>query len=297
MLVPAYFGANIRSSLHVLAAILAVVLPSMTSAAALELHRERAAATDLAVTGHLAGLREGETRYVRWADLWSLPTERLKLHAEFFSGEQEVTIVFLSDLWKALPCAADADTALAICGDGYASVFRAEVIADCRPFLVLEINGLGPEKWPPPELRFNPAPYVISVSATIAPAVAQLLDPGHKKPWDVTTLEFVNFSERFYGAYAGKWSALSARAAAGREIWINSCASCHPGPGRIFGGTKSGQPFPVLEALASCNADFFKLYVHDPRAANPAAKMEAHSHYNDTQLDELVAFVIAEQAK
>ena len=121
---------------------------------------------------------------------------------------------------------------------------------------MLEINGQGPEQWPPPGLKFNPGPYAISVSAAVVPAVARLLDANHKKPWGVITLEVASFAERFHDAYAGPWGRLGARAAQGREIWVNSCASCHAGPGGIFGGGKSGQAFPTLAALAAGQRPF-----------------------------------------
>jgi cytochrome c2 len=263
----------------------------------LDLHTKRSSPFDLAVRGHLAGLAPGEERYITWADLHALPLHSLKLKAEFFPGEQAVTVVFLDDVWQAMPREPGADTVLATCADGYASVYRHDFISQYRPFLILEINGLGPEKWPPAGLDFNPAPYVITVSSEVVPGVATLLDANHKKPWGVTTLEFATFAEAFRDAFSGPWASLSTRAAAGREIWVNSCASCHAGPGAIFGGTKSGQPFAVLQAIAQSKPDFFKLYVHDPKSANPAAKMEAHPHYSDGQLEALIAFVTGERAK
>lgn len=262
--------------------------------AALELHRERAAPTDLAITGKLAGVAKGETRYVRWADLRALPTTKLKLNGEFVKGEQEVTALWLADLWAALPRAAGADTLLATCKDGYASVYRTAFIQTYRPVVVLEIEGRGPEQWPPPGLKFNPGPYVIIVATGIVPAVATLLDAGHKKPWGTTTLEVATYAERYHAAYHGKWAALSSRAEAGREIWINSCASCHRGPGTTFGGTKSDRPFEVLAAHAGYNAAYFKKYVRDPKSVMPGAEMEAHPHYTDEQLAELIAFITAE---
>jgi len=274
-----------------------VAIATAAGAPLLPVQTARTAPTDLAITGGLAGVPLGESRFVRWADLRALPTHRLKLTGEFVPGEQEVTVVFLSDLWRALPVGAEADVALATCGDGYAAVYRAEFVSRYRPFVVLEINGQGPEKWPPPGLKFNPGPYVISVATAVEPAVAGLLDVGHKKPWGVNTIEFARFAERFHGAWAGKWAALSARGAEGREIWINSCASCHPGPDGIFGGTKSGQPFPVIAAIAGYDPGLFRRYVRAPKAENPAAKMEPHPHYTDAQLDALIAFIAAETAK
>ena len=261
---------------------------------ALELHPRRAAASDLALTGRLAGVPAGETRFVRWADLRALPTTKLSPKGEFLTGAQELTVVFLNDLWDALPRTAGADTFLATCNDGYASVYRADLMASHRPFLVLEINGYPNDHWPPPGMKTNPGPYAIWVSASIAPAVAQLLDAAHKRPWGVTMIEVASYADRFAGAYNGRWAGLSPRAAAGREIWINSCASCHPGPGDTFGGPKGGLSFALLATHANAQPDFFKSYIRAPKAFRPDAKMDPHPHYTDIHIAAIIAFVTAE---
>jgi hypothetical protein len=56
-------------------------------------------------------------------------------------------------------------------------------------------------------------------------------------------IELANYEERYAAIHQGRWSQVSPRAVQGRQIWINSCASCHQGPGGIFGGTKSDRPF------------------------------------------------------
>jgi cytochrome c2 len=272
----------------------AFILAGSRAAAVLDLQRARARPTDLAVSGLLAGVPPGETRFVPWAELRALPTSHLRLRDEFLPGEQEVTVVFLADLWRALPHAPGADVLLAVCDDGYASIYRQDFIARYRPFLVLEIDGQGPDRWPPPGLKFNPGPYAITVAPALVPAVAAFLDLGHKKPWGVVSLTVARMADAFHGAYAGPWARLSTRAAAGREIWINSCASCHAGPGGTFGGTKSGQAFPTLAALAAANPDFFRAYVRHPQAMIATAKMEPHPHYTGAQLAELIAFITAE---
>jgi cytochrome c2 len=203
--------------------------------------------------------------------------------------------VFLDDLWKALPIAPDADSLLATCGDGYTSVFTSEFIARYRPFLVLEINGKGPKDWPPPGLGYNPGPFVITVSANIVPKAAIYRDVEHKKPWGVTTLEVASYAERFRGVYSGRWSTLSERAQDGREIWINSCASCHQGPSGIFGGTKAARPFEVIAAYAGYDRAYFMRYVRDPKSLVPCAKMEPHPRYTDNELSNLIAFITSGQ--
>ena len=264
------------------------------ASASIDLQPTRSSPFDVELTGRLAGVPTGARRFVRWADLRALPVTTLTLEGEFVPGPQRLTVVFLTDLWSALPRDSGADTLFAICDDGYTSIFRAAFMQSARPFLVLEINGLGPDHWPPRGLAFNPAPCAILISAAVVPANATLLDAGHKKPWAVVALEVANFADRDRDSFTGRWAALSARAESGREIWINSCASCHPGPGATFGGTKSQRPFAVLAGLAADRPAYFKQYVRAPTSLTPSAKMEPHPHYSEAQLDALIAFVTAE---
>ncbi len=263
------------------------------AARGLELHETRSSPFDLALTGRLAGVPAGASRYVSWSDLRKLPTLQVTLDGEFVRGPQTLTVVPLAELWRALPIAPGSDCLLAVCQDGYASVYTTRFMLEDRPFLVLAINGQGPDHWPPPGLKFNPGPYVITVSTELAPSVAHYRDVGHKKPWGVVSLEVASYADRFAGVYTGRWAALSAPAQAGREIWINSCASCHPGPAGIFGGSKSGMPFAVVASFAAGDRSFFTRYVRDPKSIVPTAKMEPHPHYTDVELDQLIAFITA----
>jgi hypothetical protein len=273
---------------------LALLYAPLGANAGLTLHEQRSSPLDLAVSGLLAGVPGGAVRYVRYADLRAMPSTVLHLTGEFVPGDQEVTVVFLGDLWEALPVVPGADCLLASCSDKYASVYRRDFIARYRPFLILEINGAGPDKWPPRGLDFNPGPYVISVSQDLAPAAAGYLDLEHKKPWGVTGLEVASFATRFGDAYRGPWAALSARAQAGRDLWINACASCHFGPGSIFSGNQSHQAFAVIAAIARGDPALFRRYVRDPKSVIASAKMEPHPRYTDAQLDAIAAFVTAE---
>ncbi len=275
---------------------LAVALASLLfrpSLRALELYATRSSPTDLAITGLLQGLAPGEVRYLHYDELRALPTTTLTIKEGFLRGPQQVTALFLSDLLKALPALPRADCVFATCTDGYGSIFNQAFIGTYQPFLALEINGLGPTKWPLKETIYNPGPYVITVSTDLVPAAADFLDLGHKKPSGVVTLEIGNYAERLAPAFTGDWAHLSPAAEAGRTIWINSCACCHPGPGSGFSGTKSGRPFPVLVAYAAYAKPYFKQYVHDPKSLSPSAKMEPHPHYTDQQLDQLIAFITA----
>jgi hypothetical protein len=258
---------------------------------ALELHAEKSSPFDLALKGRLEGVPAGETRYLRRAELEALPTRVLKLTGEFVPGEQEVTVVMLDDVLAKLTRAADADALIAVCNDGYASIYTSEFMAEYKPFLVLAINGKGPETWPPEGLTFNPGPYVISITGQLAPDAPALLDAGHKRPWGVDTIEFVNYKERFGLWYEGALKDASPLIAEGRDIWINSCFSCHNAPQKSLGGIKAARPIQIVATHAAYNPEYFKTYVRDPKKLNPIATMEPHPHYTDAQLDALIAFL------
>ncbi|HZZ18769.1 MAG TPA: cytochrome c [Opitutaceae bacterium] len=279
--------------LHAAAASLCILAAAGTSRA-IDLHGERASPFDLEIKGTLSGVPQGASRYVRWEDIRALPSSKVTLDGEFLKGPEVLTVVFLSDLLGALPATSQTNLVLATCDDGYVGIYTADFISRYRPFLVLEIDGKGPQDWPPKGLDFNPAPYVITVSAELVPDVVKFMDIEHKKPWAVTTIEVANYGAKFMGFYSGKWAALSPSAKAGREIWVNSCASCHGGPEGTFGGAKAQRPFQVLAAYAAFDRPFFVKYVRDPKSLVASAKMEAHPHYTDANFADLIAFITAD---
>jgi hypothetical protein len=272
-----------------------LLLVAAVPARSLDLQRERGSPFDLAVTGKVTGVSIGETRFARWEDLRALPTAKVTVDGEFVHGPQVLTVVYLDVLLQALSPQPDADTLLATCTDGYAAVYTSVFIEKYRPFLVLEIDGKGPKDWPPPGLTYNPGPYVVTVSPGVVPAVANFPDVEHKKPWGVALLEVATFADRYKGAFTGKWASISPTAQKGRDIWINSCASCHQGPSGTFGGTKAGKPFEVIAAYAGYDRAYFMKYVRDPKSLVPCAKMEPHPHYTDGELAELIEFITAGQ--
>ena len=278
------------------AAILATLILA-ASAHALELRPARTSPLDLAVQGLVKGLPPGKTGYLTWADLATLPKSKIKITGEFIPGEQEVTVVYLADLLKALPLEAKADTVLATCVDDFAAVFPQSFIEHYKPFIVLEIAGKPSSAWPPPGITYNPGPFPITVSARLAPDVDRYRDIAHKKPWGVGTIKLVSYQEEFKAVYTGPWAHLSKGAQEGREIWIHSCLCCHAGPAHLFAGTKANRPYPVIAAYAVYSPAYFKSYVRNPQDEATCAQMEAHPHYSEEELDHLIEFIAAGNPK
>jgi hypothetical protein len=270
-----------------------LVLCLASSLRALELRPKRTSPLDLEVKGLVRGLGPGQSGYLSWADIASLPKSKLKITGEFIPGEQEVTVVYLADLLKALPVDPKADTVLGTCVDGFAAVFPKDFIAHYRPFIVLEIAGKPSSAWPPPGITYNPGPYPITVSARVAPDAASYRDIEHKKPWGIGMIKLVSYAEEFKAVYTGPYAHLSAGAADGREIWINSCLCCHAGPASLFAGVKADRPYEVLVAYALYKPTYFKSYVRNPQDEASCAQMEAHPHYSDAELQHIIDFIVA----
>jgi hypothetical protein len=192
---------------------------------------------DLPVAGMVAGVDPGQAAHVARADLLTLPLQTVDVAGHFGSKVKTARVVMLGDLIAALPHAPGVDVLLAACTDGYMSVYTSGFIRRYHPFLVLELDGVGPDHWPPAGLAYNPGPFAIDVSEAVAPGVGKYLDIAHKQPWAVVSIRLSSMAASFGGYYEGRWAHLSPAAVAGRELWINSCASCHAGPEGVAGGT------------------------------------------------------------
>lgn len=256
-----------KTGLFALPCLLASVIPW---------HAVRQSALDLEIL-------DRPPRFVSWADLYRhLPRRALTLRGEFASGPVPVEAALLSDLQRGLN-ENRADVAIARCSDGYLSVFPRAFIERYRPVLVLTLNGLPPAQWPPPGMKDDPGPFLITVSEELAPGVGRLPDISHKEPWSVVSLEF--------GREDALFAPLSPADPAARRLWINSCASCHAGPPGVPGGVRSGVAFATLQADARQRPDFIRRYVQAPRSLNPAARMEAQPDDTGPALDALIAFL------
>ena len=51
------------------------------------------------------------------------------------------------------------------------------------------------------------------------------------------------------------------------------------------------RPFQVIAAYAVFARRFFVKYVRDPKSLVPSAHMEAHPHYTDAQMSDLIEFI------
>jgi len=209
------------------------------------------------------------------------------------AGEQQVTVVFLEDLWKALPrlddgdmCSPSAPTViLRVCRGG----FRA-----AAPMVVLESTVADPTPGRRRAMNYNPAVHHHgernggSRRGTFPGCAAQETWSVGKDRGGELRRAICRHPVRGLGA--------AQRAGRSRTGDLDeSCLSCHAGPAGIPGGTRAGRARDPGR-LASCNKEYFMHYVRAPRETDAKAKMEAHPHYTADQLAALMAFITAEPA-
>ena len=107
----------------------------------LALRPTRSSPLDLEVSGEIAALPSGSTRYLTREALLALPQQTYTVSDDAnFHGVTQVSGVSLEELTKDLGAAPQSDMVVAICDDQYRANYPRAYIRDHHPLLVLNIN-------------------------------------------------------------------------------------------------------------------------------------------------------------
>jgi mono/diheme cytochrome c family protein len=252
---------------------------------------ERASPSDLEVSGDIAGLAAGKTRYLRRDDLLTLPQVTYTVTDDAnFTGPTQISGVLLEELTRKLAAAPESDMLVAICSDQYHANYPHAYVAGHHPLLVLKINGQSAGGWPKDHEthRYDMGPYLIS-HARFSPAFKIFSQPDEAQiPWGVVRLEFQN-EKAVFGAIAPRGlQTTDTLIQAGYRIAQQNCFRCH-NMGEE-GGMKAGHPWLVLSAWAASSPKYFADYVRNPQSKNPRAQMPGNPGYDDATIGALTAY-------
>lgn len=255
------------------------------------LHSVRRSPLDLAVSGELAGLSPGATRYIARADLLALPQVVFTVIDDpNFTGPTQISGVTLEELVRHLVISPDSDVIVAICKDQYRANYPRAYITAHHPVLVLTINGKPPRGWPKDSegLGKDMGPYMISHSR-FEPGFRTLAPKDEPQiPWGVVRIEFRN-EKAVFGAIAPRGPhAAELPVRNGYRIAQQNCFRCH-NMGQE-GGQKAGYSWVVLSAWAIASPDNFSAYVRNPQTKNPHAQMPGNPTYDDATVGALLAY-------
>jgi mono/diheme cytochrome c family protein len=250
------------------------------------LYRTRASASDMEIGGALAGVAKGQTGFVRYSDLLTLPLETYTVADDTNFGKTvRITGVSLATLPRWLGAAPGAGMVIAVCDDAYAAHYPADYLKAHHPLLVLRVNGKDPAHWPVGVDGVPMGPYMVS-HAHYTPSFRVLAHEDEAQvPWGVVRLEFRNEQQVYAPIEPRLRSPLVDQ---GYTIARQSCFRCHSNGGE--GGLKSNRSWGVVARRAQNDPAWFDAYVRDPKKINAASQMAASPQYDDATLRALRAY-------
>jgi mono/diheme cytochrome c family protein len=259
--------------------------PRPAAGEGLKLASIRGSALDLEVSGDLASLEPGSTRYVTREQLLAMPQSAFTVTEDGnFSGPTEIRGVTLSELARQLASAPDSDLAVAICVDQYHAHYTRTYITMHHPVLVLKINGKDPADWPKnaEAQGADMGPYLISQPDLASYSKSLSQSDKSQLPWGVVKIEFRD-EKVVFGAIAPRGPHASDPAVQqGYAIAKHNCFRCHNLGAE--GGEKAGRGWPILSAWANSAPDAFVAYVHDPKSRNANSQMPANPQFDAVTL-------------
>ena len=248
-----------------------------------KLFATRKSPADLEVSGDVAGVPRGETRYLARGDLLAM-SQALTVSPDDgnFKTEMEVKAVPLDDLARSLGAPPD-DMIVAICNDGYRGHYPRAYRAAHHPVLVTELNGKALE-----QSQDDEGPYLIA-HVYFKPAFRILAHSDEPQiPWGVIRLDFRNEKTVLSAIAPGGPHGGDPLVQDGYKIARQNCLRCHYNGDE--GGLKSRVSWAILSALAANSPEFFAQYVRDPKSKNPKTQMAASPEYDDATMRALVAY-------
>ena len=252
----------------------------------LVLQTERQAPSDLEVGGSLQNVPRGETRFVSYESLLSLPQESYTVTDDTnFGTTAQVSGVSLEKLPAWLGAESGASMVIAICDDKYAAHYPASYIHAHHPLLVLKVNGLKPDHWPLGVDRLPMGPYMVS-HPSFKPSFRVLShDDEAQVPWAIVRLD-LRREQTVYAPIEPQGAAANDPIVQqGYTIARQNCFRCHSRSGE--GGKKSMLLWHDLTHEAVTNPTKFDAYVLHPKKIIPQSQMASSPQYDDATLNAL----------
>ena len=252
----------------------------------LVLQTVRHAPSDLEIGGSLQGVRQGQTRFVSYKSLLSLPQETYTVTDDpNFGTTVQISGVSLEKLPGWLGAQDGATMVIAICDDKYDAHYPAPYLNAHHPLLVLKVNGRQPDHWPLGGARLPMGPYMVS-HPSFKPSFRVLShDDEAQIPWGVVRLD-LRREQAVYAPIEPQGAAADDPVVQqGYAIARQNCFRCHSRSGE--GGQKSKLLWRDLAQEAATNPTQFDAYVLHPKNIIPQSQMASSPQYDDATLTAL----------
>jgi mono/diheme cytochrome c family protein len=252
----------------------------------LVLQTTRHAPSDLEVGGSIQGVPQGQTRFISYESLLSLPQEIYTVTDDpNFGRTVQISGISLGKLPGWLGAQSGAAMIIAISDDNYAAHYPASYVDAHHPLLVLKINGRPPDHWPLSVDRLRLSPYMVS-HPSFKPSFRVLShDDEAQVPWGVVRIDLRSEQSVYAPIEPQGPAARDPVVQQGYAIARQNCFRCHSRSGE--GGQKSKLLWHDLAKEAVINPNRFDAYVRYPKSINPQSQMAASPEYDDATLTAL----------
>jgi mono/diheme cytochrome c family protein len=263
-----------------------VCIAAFEPAQRLVLHKTRHSSGDLEIGGSLQGVPQGETRFVSYEQLLSLPQESYTVAGDTnFGRTVQITGVAFDTLPKWLGAQKDATMVIAVCDDKYAAHYPASYVSAHHPLLVLKVDGKQPAHWPLSVDGLAMGPFMVS-HPRFKPSFRVLSHEDEVQvPWGVVRIDLRREQAVYAPIEPHGSAAKDPDMQAGYAVARQNCFRCHSRFGE--GGKKATVLWGDVAQKAVTDPKRFDAYVRFPKEINPQSKMAASPQYDDATLSAL----------
>jgi mono/diheme cytochrome c family protein len=247
---------------------------------------------DLEITGMVAGVAPGTSRYVSYETLLALPQVTVTVtgdnnFAEIPREKIMVTGVYLDVLAKYLGALPGSDLVNALCSDGYRANYSHDYVVAHHPIFALKINGLPVKSWVAQTHNEDPGTYFITHAAFLPSFKVLSQEETPQIPVDVVKLDFSS-TQLVFGAIAPHGDhAPGSQVIEGYRIAQQHCYRCHNMGS--YGGTKAKVTWQQIGAYAA-SPSVFEAYIRNPGSIDHKSTMQPYSAFDDATAKALQAY-------
>jgi hypothetical protein len=256
------------------------------------LELKRNSPSDLEITGMVAGVAPGTSRYVSYETLLKLPQVTVTVtgddnFAEIHREKITVTGVYLDILAKSLGVLPNSNFESALCSDGYRAIYPSEYILAHRPVFALKVNGMPVKAWVAQTHNEDLGFYFITHEVFASSFKVLSQEEAPQVPVDIVKLDFGS-KQLVFGAIAPRGDyASDSPVMNGYRIAKQHCYRCHNMGS--YGGTKAAVTWQQIGAYAA-SPSAFKAYLHDPKSTVHKAATRPYDAFDTTTTDALQAY-------
>jgi|SRR5271170_1507344 len=253
---------------------------------------KRNSQSDLEITGMIAGVAPGASRYISYETLLSLPQVTVTVtgddnFAEISQKKIIVTGVYLGVLTKYLRALAGSDLLSAVCSDGYRANYSHDYVVAHHPILALKIDGRPVRSWVAQTHSDDLGTYFIThaIFKSSFKVLSQQETP--QVPVDIVKLDFSS-TQLVFGAIAPRGGdAPDSQVMEGYRIARQHCYRCHNMGD--YGGTKARVTWQQIGAYAA-SPSTFEAFILNPRSIDHKVAMPPHPAFDDATAKALQAY-------